>query len=122
MNSPALTFLCSVTENGVALELSEPVCLLGFQLTPLSSAPAVFTVDCYAGNTLVKSFTQMVPGNGGFCSAAGEGTTISRVVITSDSDFTISQIRYQLAVPFPTTVLSAIAVLLAMVNAALILL
>ena len=59
-------------------------------------APVEFTVEFLNGNSLVESISWVVYGDAGARLFAREDGAIDRGVITSETDFAIAQVRYQL--------------------------
>lgn len=89
-------FVLIASTNVLEMVLSQPVAIFGFEMEPSPFAPAEFTVEFFNGNTLVESITRVVDGDAGARLFAREDGAIDRVVITSETDFAIAQVRYQL--------------------------
>ena len=89
-------FVLIASTNVLEMVLSQPVAIFGFEMEPSPFAPEEFTVEFFNGNTLVESITRVVDGDAGARLFAREDGAIDRVVITSETDFAIAQVRYQL--------------------------
>lgn len=89
-------FVLTASTNVLEMVLSQPVAIFGFEMEPSPFAPVEFTVEFFNGNTLVESITRVMDGDAGARLFAREDGAIDRVVITSETDFAIAQVRYQL--------------------------
>jgi hypothetical protein len=99
------------TQGATTLELdfSAPVTAWGFEAQPNPFAVFDITADFYDGATLLGSITRSVSGDGGarlFAGIADFGDSFTRVVVSSEADFAIAQLRYVLPntiIPEPAT-------------------
>jgi hypothetical protein len=86
------------------LDFSLNVSLFGFELQPGPTDQHTVTASFFNGVTLLQSVSRDLLGDSGarlFAYSAGPGESITSVVIHSDADWAIGQLRFQEAEPVP---------------------
>lgn len=86
------------------LDFSLPVALFGFELEPGPTDQHTVTASFFNGATLLQSISRDLFGDSGarlFAYSASPGESITSVVIDSDADWAIGQLRFQEAAPVP---------------------
>lgn len=87
-------------ETSLTFEFSAPLSIWGFEAQPNPFGLLDITADFYQGITLLGSITRTVDGNSGarlFAAETDTGFFFSRVVVTSNADFAVAQLRYAIA-------------------------
>jgi hypothetical protein len=114
-STPRVGFTDGVSS--LAISLSQPVKIFGFELEPDNLASEQTTAAFYSGSTLVGTIDLSPDGNAGALLYAASTHTdpFTRVVITNleGDDFAIAQERFVLAVPEPATLILLIPLLAA---------
>ena len=93
------------------LDFSLPVSLFGFELQPGPTDQHTVTASFFNGVTLLQSISRDLLGDSGarlFAYSAGPGESITSVVINSDADWAIGQLRFQEAEPVPEPATAAL--------------
>ena len=102
---PAIWYSNGATS--VTFTFSEKLSIWGFEVEPNPFSAHDFTLEFYNGATLVDTIVRSADGNGGarlLAGIAGPGEYFTSVRLSSDTDFAIAQLRYQIsAVPEPAT-------------------
>jgi hypothetical protein len=99
----------------LTLSLSRTVSLFGFEAEPGPTDTHTILAQYFLGNQLQASISRDVNGSGGALLFADSGGVFDSIVVTSDADFAVGQLRYSLATPTPepsTWALSASGLLL----------
>jgi hypothetical protein len=98
------------TQGATTIEFgfSSAITAWGFEAQPNPFSVFDITAEFYNGATLLGTITRSVDGNAGarlFAAIADAGDSFTRVVVRSDADFAVAQLRYTLpaVIPEPAT-------------------
>jgi hypothetical protein len=92
-------------ETSVEFTFSKRLSIWGFEAQPNPFDDRTFTVDYYDGATFLGSVVRTINGNGGArLLAASHAGGFTRAIVSTDTDFAMAQLRYELSVvPEPAT-------------------
>jgi PEP-CTERM motif len=100
--APLIFYTAGATS--VEFNFDQTLTLWGFEAEPNPFDDRDFTVDYYDGVTLVGSISRTINGNAGArLLAAFHAPGFNRVVVSTDTDFAMAQLRYVVAIPEPAT-------------------
>lgn len=101
-NAPSIFYSLSATS--VQFTFSKRLSIWGFEAEPEPFSIRSYTVEYFDGATSLGTITRSIDGNAGArLLAATHAGGFTRAIVTTDTDFAMAQLRYQLVVPEPAT-------------------
>jgi hypothetical protein len=99
-SAPSIFYTGGATS--VTFNFSKRLSIWGFEAQGNPFDTRTFTIDYYDGATLVGSIVRAIDGNGGArLLAAAHAGGFTRATVSTNTDFAMAQLRYELAGPIP---------------------